>query len=552
MGIIVSKNIIKYIFPVLLCASILYIFCAFCILHLSRPRYSPDSWAYYELSKSVFIDFYRFNTWRQFWSDNPYSNSFPPAWPVIIAIVDAVTGIGPRTGSILSALAVLAAAFVAEWVARHHFKAPWCGLVAIIIVLGSTATMECASGGRTETTAILVAISCMGLITANRINVTVAISIGFVSGFGVLLRFDWLPCAILLPIVIRLLSHGWRPTFAYFVVLGLMISPWIIFSMNHFETVFASDNRSVVLAVDPQVFVTDWRPDGVTTIFEDPVRWFEKIIHNILPVIKMWYYLIFEKTPFLIIVAILVFLAFILNIKNALSWFVSLSYSHNRIANRDAALFAFMLVFVGMFPIWLVSGYTDARYALPMLACALLASLIWMSKISDRIATQSKRFGILGGSRLILILGIAASAVVISQLGRVPVTDPSAAGGVRGAFDRSAFPDEVRCLVGLNGESTLLVFGAPKLAAQFGALTGWPTSFEPTAMTMGQDGLIERRLVTEFLKTFRIGVVWLADSLSWERQKAWGLPLKPIPGCTLPMFQIDHRQLQAQKHSADH
>jgi hypothetical protein len=61
---------------------------------IAAPPYSPDSWALYELSQTVFGDFYRFNHWRSYADAGAYSASFPPLTPVLIALTDGVLGTG--------------------------------------------------------------------------------------------------------------------------------------------------------------------------------------------------------------------------------------------------------------------------------------------------------------------------------------------------------------------------------------------------------------------------------------------------------------------------
>ena len=86
---------------------------------VAAPPYSPDSWALWELSRTVGGDFYRFTHWRSYASDLPYSASFPPLTPVLIAQADALLGTGPRTGLYLAFAAFAGFALVSEAIARR-------------------------------------------------------------------------------------------------------------------------------------------------------------------------------------------------------------------------------------------------------------------------------------------------------------------------------------------------------------------------------------------------------------------------------------------------
>ncbi|MEE4290000.1 MAG: glycosyltransferase family 2 protein, partial [Erythrobacter sp.] len=104
---------------------------------VAAPPFSPDSWAFWELSQTVFADFYRFTHWRSYASDAPYSAAFPPLWPGLIAVADAITGSGPRTGLYLAFAAFGAFAMLSEEIGRRVTGAAWIGLAAaLVLVLG--------------------------------------------------------------------------------------------------------------------------------------------------------------------------------------------------------------------------------------------------------------------------------------------------------------------------------------------------------------------------------------------------------------------------------
>ena len=64
-------------------------------LAIGVSQFSPDSWSYFELSKTVFSDrFYAFATYRSYVSDT-YSASFPLGYPVTLAAAGAVFGSTP-------------------------------------------------------------------------------------------------------------------------------------------------------------------------------------------------------------------------------------------------------------------------------------------------------------------------------------------------------------------------------------------------------------------------------------------------------------------------
>ena len=53
--------------------------------------FSPDSWSYYELSKTIFTNnFYEFNTYRSYFSDLK-SAAFPFGYPIVLATINLIS-----------------------------------------------------------------------------------------------------------------------------------------------------------------------------------------------------------------------------------------------------------------------------------------------------------------------------------------------------------------------------------------------------------------------------------------------------------------------------
>jgi hypothetical protein len=65
-------------------------------------------------------------------------------------------------------------------------------------------------------------------------------------------------------------------------VFCLTISPWIIYSLSHFSSLWKTDNSFVAKAVH-KAYVTDWYPAQIVTLKEDFYTWLSRIISNIYP-----------------------------------------------------------------------------------------------------------------------------------------------------------------------------------------------------------------------------------------------------------------------------
>ena len=81
--------------------------CAVLIIWLAHysiytEQFTPDSWYVFQLSKSVFYDFFRTNSYRNYMIDTPYSRSFPPLFPILIATVNSTFDAGIFAGIYLN------------------------------------------------------------------------------------------------------------------------------------------------------------------------------------------------------------------------------------------------------------------------------------------------------------------------------------------------------------------------------------------------------------------------------------------------------------------
>ena len=95
---------IKYYFPsnhfceIILKVSILLISIIYFLGNLYLPYFSTDSWYYLEISKNIFSDFNKINTFKQFQINEPYNISFPPFYPILINIFNFFFNAGIYAG----------------------------------------------------------------------------------------------------------------------------------------------------------------------------------------------------------------------------------------------------------------------------------------------------------------------------------------------------------------------------------------------------------------------------------------------------------------------
>jgi hypothetical protein len=264
--------------------ALLAIICGFLLLG-NKLAYSPDSWALYELSRTVFGgDFYAVRHIRNFEQAGIYSSSFPPLWPVLIALTDAATGLGARSGFVLAVVSFALFALASEWCGRRLLHLRWIGLTAAALVSVLPGFGDEVLAGRTIPLQLALYASVLAVAGQGPLQARQGLPMGLLLGLAVLNRFDALPVAVLLPLAAILLQPNARFFATYTLSLATAISPWIVYSRTHFGTWFKSDNSSIALSVERR-HVAEFYVRPPLTALDAPAAWLEKVAGNGLAMI---------------------------------------------------------------------------------------------------------------------------------------------------------------------------------------------------------------------------------------------------------------------------
>lgn len=478
---------------------------------IAAPPYSPDSWALWELSQTVFGgDFYRFTHWRSYASDVPYSASFPPLTPVLIACADAVLGTGPRTGLYLAFASFAGFALVSEAIARRVTGAAWLGLgAALVLLTGPNMLLIEMQAGRTIPLQLLLcALVLLGLVRGAAITTGAAALIGLFAGLAVLNRFD----AVLLPLPVAL-AVGWltrSPTKGLIALAAscLAVSPWVAYSLAHFGSLFATDNAGIATALDPEAYVTDWWPTPQPTLADDPLAWAGKVAANLGRLALLAAGLVLSPLG----LTAAAFLAF----PAALAW---LCRSELRARGPLPVLAGFAaLMALGCAPL-VLTGYIEQRYLSALVWTVLLAAGCWGIARSGALA-----------QRAIFAKGAGAAAALAVTV--LALTTPRT--GEAAAFDTPADLAALEvCLAGAP-EARVLVLGDDLLAARAGAQG-------QIAAMMAPRNMAEGRLDTAGARAFaaRFGVT---HALAADPARAGWIettfPAARLPACPLPLYRL--------------
>lgn len=477
---------------------------------LTAPPYSPDSWALWELSQTVGGDFYRFTHWRSYASDLPYSASFPPLTPVLIALADGVLGTGPRTGLLLAFAAFAGVALISESIGRRVTGAPWLGLgAALVLLLGPNMLLIEMQAGRTIPLQLLLyALVLRGLVRGASINLAQAAAIGLIAGIAVLNRFD----ALLLPLPVAL-AIGWLTRspakgLAALAAALVAVSPWVAYSLTHFGTLFATDNAGTAFALDPRAYVTDWWPTPQPSLANDPAAWAGKVAANLGRLAHVAAGL--AASPLGLVAA--AFLAF----PAALAW---LCREEPRPRAPFGVLAEFAVLMALMLAPQVLTGYIEQRYLSAAVWAALLAAGCWGIARSGALA-----------QRAVFAKGAATTAVLAVAM--LALVSPKATEDA--AFDN---PEDVRALKACLADAPaarVLVIGDDKLAARAGAQGGIATMMAPRNMV---EGRLDAQATRAFAQRFGVTHVLVADPAraGWARAT---FPSAPVPGCPLALHRL--------------
>lgn len=273
------------------------------IVHLSPTfgtAYGHDSFAYYLLGKNLVSGSgYASQAIRDFYLPvtpdffQP-SRSFPPLMPVLVGIVDKLSGKGIVSALLVNIFALLAmfhAHFLfSKRVAAKYFWVVFLVLPLFIFASGSvdSFTQEIVSGRSIPLAALLYTLISL-TICRHELTMRRSFFLGILMGMLYLNRFDALAFCVLLMGYIFLEKR----TNARWVVFGLLITlaPWLIRNTIVFGNPLASDNFITVFSTFPLIVQISWFDHGVPLLRDHPNLWFTQrgnyVIQNMGIVTRM-------------------------------------------------------------------------------------------------------------------------------------------------------------------------------------------------------------------------------------------------------------------------
>lgn len=460
----------------------------------SYSHFSQDSWSYFELSRHVFDDFYRISTWRQYHLTEPYGASFPPLWPVAIACFNAVMDIGIYAGFVMNFIIAIFTFYLLRRLAfaLGHVKTLGSFWMLALLALPDYTTALFSAATLPMAIALTLVILLL-LLHRPKLDLADSAALGVLAGLGVLLRFDFVPCALALAVAPLWFSRNRLVSVAvYLVSLLVSISPWVAYSYAHFGVWFVSDNSRTVLSATP-IFVRDYYPEGVPMLWDAPQDWLIKTIQAKLKSADVMATAIGMVTPALLLLALM--------------------FRHDKLRTLPKPLWVFALMVVAQLSVTLITGFVETRYYVPL----QLFLLIFITQL------------LFGG--LTLPRYAPAIFLALSLIYATAYITKSLAGGhpISLRFNpQNQSPTEFSECPGTDLTQARLLLPPKNYSYKFGALTGTISYVAPTNL--------DRKNFSAFQKQFASTHI-LTDS-----PKALGIKGKPL--CTIQSWGEVDRPFQ--------
>ena len=383
------------------------------------PPFSPDSWAYYELSQSIWRGGYRLLGLRGYaYPAAAPSGAFPPLWPALWSLVAAPSGLGARAGLVASFGCIAALAIFTEAIGRRLSGVKWVGLAAAAGLFAMPGFAEEVDAARSIPLQMaLVSGLVWTLLRRGPIGPARAAAMGVLCGALILTRFDMLAFAVTFGLAVLFLSRSLGAAAAFGMLLAAVVSPWVCVSWLWYGELFHSDSSFVASAVDPRTFVTDWFPPGRhrATLGDDSTAWALKVMGNVPPFLRSA-----AQSPGPLGLAALAaaMAALLARARDAGSLIASLKAADPSVRRFAATAPAI----VAPLPLYLVTGYFDGRYFslvfwYALLAVFALAARAWLPR-AGRARLESWTMLLASGA-----LFVAGSANVTRALARPPQPD---------------------------------------------------------------------------------------------------------------------------------
>lgn len=370
--------------------------------------FTPDSWSYLELARSVGADPGRVATVRQFTvAPFAYGCSFPPLWPCLMALAGAVLPLGVHVGVAVNLLLLALSLVPLAGLARvalpeRPVLALGASFAAWAWMLADRPLMAEALAGRSLPLALVLLLTAVWAVASSweKRPLARAACLGAAVGLACLTRFDVNVLALGLVLVAALRAPAGLRARAAVVYCGLVVlavSPWVTYSMVRFGVPYVSDNGWVAAAA-ANVHVSQYEPP-VPTVRQEPGLWLGKVGGNLVRTVRLGWRR-FASSLLRVVVAVA-----------AVVWGLGRLLGRVRPVGPSDPSARALAVVCGLLPLLatgpVLTGYMAPRYLSAPLLLLPVAALV---ALAGRIPRGRPALA------LALVLGVAASCDVLAEV----------------------------------------------------------------------------------------------------------------------------------------
>ena len=486
------------------------------------PPFSPDSWVYYALSRSIWSDFYHVTYLRSFVSDSAYSSAFPPLWPLLWSVMDKLTGLGAQGGLAVAALAVAATGWVSERIGRALAGRPWLGLCAWLVTLLHRGLWREFTAARSIPLSLLL-MGTLLLVSPHlaRRKDAAGVASGVLLGLMVLTRFDLALFAVAFTIGLYVVTRSWKRLAFHVAALLATLSPWIAYSWMRFGTLFSSDTGAAVWLTDPDAYVTDWYPPGLhmQTFHDAPLAWIAKVLRHLVE-----FPLAFLGSPDVLgIIGLLLLVAGLVLYRGPLR-----AVLRDWRQYRNATWTWFALVYVCLLvtlPQYIILDIYDGRYFAGLFWLTCLALVVALALAVERTEGEP-----------MLARRVSAGLAVLFVIVMIPRAIAARVSPGEDVFPQVAqYPALRKCLDALQASPRgRILASSHMLAGRLAAVHGlWTTSFPRNLLQQRLDGRATAQFLRQYSLRFAAG-----DSVIIEAGIPAGLRTRYPHNCGLALYRL--------------
>lgn len=381
--------------------------------------FSPDSFSYYDISKTIFSDFYHVSTQRQYVYDTDLGISFPYLYPLFMAIFNAFTGLEIYSGTVFNIIIACFSCYLLYKISTKHFGNPFVGTVAAVFLMTNKPYLTEMRVARSVPLAVFcILILAYFILDLPKISFKSCLLAGLGAGGAMVCRFDALVAAGMCGLALLIFAKkGTKIKCCIFYAAGILILtlPWILFSLINFGSIFISDNSGTIFMPTPLIpqkyYSTGYVP---TTMFNNFDYWYKMLFDY-----KLKYVWEYGLSKCLSATSLYVLLLFDVSI--VLGFTRGLKFKEYVKSNKKtliAAGFAILTYLAKTFAIVIV-GFCDDRYhsetwlMVIMFLTAVFVSIVTFSTGADKSHKTNRKKAKLGTSFLSAAVTLVAVITIV-------------------------------------------------------------------------------------------------------------------------------------------